>query len=94
MIEIRSAIAFMAVTVSTTALPLSSASRAPFSAICSVRRLLSAFWLMEALIAWNDCAEAYMWSANIIEGRDHAEMLMSEPAQVLDGGQEAGLEDT
>ena len=33
-------------------------------------------WLMDALVLWPDCAESYMWTANIIEGREHAPLLM------------------
>jgi hypothetical protein len=33
-------------------------------------------WLLDALVAWNDCAEAYVWISNIIEGREHAQLLM------------------
>src|SRR6266516_7172694 len=50
MIEIFSAIAFMAPTVSTPALPLSSPSRAAFTADCSSWRLLSAFFEIDAVI--------------------------------------------
>ncbi len=50
MIEIFSAIARMAVTVSITAAPLSWPSLAPFTAVCSSARLLSAFLAIEALI--------------------------------------------
>ncbi len=50
MIETFSAISFMAETVCRTVRPLSSASLAPLTAICSVWRLFSAFCEMEALI--------------------------------------------
>ncbi|MFN0146470.1 MAG: hypothetical protein ACKVT1_08175 [Dehalococcoidia bacterium] len=33
-------------------------------------------WLIDALVLWPDCAESYMWVANIIEGRDNAAILM------------------
>jgi tetratricopeptide (TPR) repeat protein len=32
--------------------------------------------LLDALILWPDCAESYMWIANVIEGRDQAPYLM------------------
>src|SRR6478735_9099076 len=50
MIEIFSAMSFIAETVSPTDLPLSAASEEPFSAICSIDRLFSAFLVIEALI--------------------------------------------
>jgi tetratricopeptide (TPR) repeat protein len=39
-------------------------------------------WLIDALVLWPDCAEAYMWVANIIEGREHAPILM-QPFYIL-----------
>jgi hypothetical protein len=51
MIPIRSAIERMAATVSTTALPLSSACSACSFAIASVWRLFSAFWVMDPSIS-------------------------------------------
>lgn len=39
-------------------------------------------WLLDALVAWHDCAEAYMWTSNIIEGREHAPLLM-QPFYIL-----------
>ena len=48
MIDTFSAMFLMASTVSLTVRPLSSASLAPFTASCSVWRLFSAFWVMEA----------------------------------------------
>jgi len=33
-------------------------------------------WLIEALALWPDCAEAYMWVSNIMEGRREAPLLM------------------
>ncbi|OAI41477.1 hypothetical protein AYO38_03565 [bacterium SCGC AG-212-C10] len=43
---------------------------------------ISVSWLMDALVAWNDCAEVYLWTSNIIEGREHAQVLM-QPFYVL-----------
>ena len=31
---------------------------------------------MDALVAWHDCAEGYMWISNIVEGREHAALLI------------------
>src|SRR2546426_11123334 len=50
MIEICSAMFAIAVTVSPTDLPLSPASPAPLTAICSIDRLFSAFFVIDALI--------------------------------------------
>ena len=65
MIEIFSAIDFIASTVSRTALPLSSASRDPFFAIDSVCLLLSAFCAIDAFIcsrlAVVSCTAAACW---------------------------------
>ena len=33
-------------------------------------------WLIDALVLWPDCAESYMWTANIIEGRENSPVLM------------------
>ncbi len=33
-------------------------------------------WVVDALKLWPDCAEAYMFAARIIEGREHAIILM------------------
>ena len=38
--------------------------------------LISFGWLMDALTAWPDCAEAYMWVSNIVEGQQQGPMLM------------------
>lgn len=38
--------------------------------------LISFGWLMDALTAWPDCAEAYMWVSNIVEGQSQGPMLM------------------
>ena len=51
MISIRSVMDFIASTVCFTALPLSSASRAPLLATCSIWRLFSEFCVIEALIS-------------------------------------------
>ena len=51
MMDTRSAMERIAVTVSCTDRPLSSASRAPLTAICSFWRLLSAFCEIDALIS-------------------------------------------
>ena len=50
MMEIFSAMVFMALADSVTALPDSSTSLAPLSAICSIWREFAAFCLMEAFI--------------------------------------------
>ncbi len=39
-------------------------------------------WLLDALVLWPDCAESYMWVANIIEGRENAAVLM-QPFYIL-----------
>ncbi len=39
-------------------------------------------WLLDALVLWPDCAEAYMWAANLIEGREYGIVLM-QPFYVL-----------
>lgn len=33
-------------------------------------------WLLDALVIWPDCAEAYMWVSNLMEGRREAPLLM------------------
>ena len=37
---------------------------------------ISFVWLMDAITVWLDCAEAYIWISNIVEGRDQAPVLM------------------
>ena len=102
MTEIFSTMEVIAEDDSATARPLSSASLAPLTAICSLLRLFSAFWVMDALIcsrlAVVSCTEAACslvpWESVCEEAETWAEAperALSDGANALRLAELAGL---